>query len=363
MRYGFAIIGTPLFVAVYFLSRARGIRFVFVALTAVIFQQMLLTLLMAYRILHGGFTPLYFLLNVLAFGALLGGGVLLRKDYHKIVLSYRYEFICLSAILLLLFLFAVAFSPITATNTVDPDFLFVIPFLDLLIVLIYIYIGVSFHSLGKRIDIEKDELSLRFQTEEAENNLSRLRASQVQFFTWHQDRQQHISTIKGLLERGELDSLRDYLDKIGMDLDDNLPETYCKNEAVNLLLASYSARAAECGVAFLIDIQLPGNLSIGSTELCALLGNALDNAFHAAQRVDWAGDKAVRLMARLSGGKLLIQVQNPYSGEIPMENGLPHGAKQSRGFGVRSMEVLVAKHGGLSAYEARDGIFTVRFAI
>lgn len=162
---------------------------------------------------------------------------------------------------------------------------------------------------------------------------------------------------------GELENLETYLDAIGADLDDHLPEAYCKNEAVNLLLASYSARAAECGVSFVTDTRLPSELPIGSTALCTLLGGDLDNAYQAARAVAGPGEKSVRLMAKLSDGKLLIQVQNPYSGAVWMENGLPRGAGEHRGFGVRSMEALVEKHGGRSSYEAREGVFTLRIAI
>lgn len=361
MHYGFYMIGIPLFLSVYFFSRARGIRFLFVAMTAVVFHQMLLILLMAFRIHEGGFTILYFLLNLLAFGALLGGGIVMRRDYHKIVLSYRYEFICLCAILFMLFLFSAVFSPITAANTVDPDLFLITLFLDLLIVLLYFYIGVSFHSLGKRIDMEKDALSLRFQMEEADNNLDRMKLFQKHFFEIQQQRQQNITALRTFLEAGELSQLQSCLDEMESKLFGNLQETGCQNEAVNLFLSSYAVRESECGVRLLTDMRLPGNLSIGSTELCALLGSALDNAFRAAQAVGRGA--AVHMMAKLSDGKLLIQVQNPYVDEVQMENGLPRSKRENGGFGVKSMEAIVEKHGGLSSYEAVDGVFTARFML
>lgn len=375
LRYGFFIIAVPILLTVYCFSRAKGMRFLFVAMTGVVFQLMLLTLLMAFRIQQGGFTPLYYLLNVLVFGALLVGGKALRKDFHKVVFAYHNEFACLNAILLLLFLFMRLFSPITPEQTVDTDLIWVVLGLDLLTLLLYIYLAVSFHSMGQRMDMVKDALSTRFDMEEAKHNLARLQASQekslFQFYEWHC----HFSDIRTLLDEGELDKLRAYLDQIEGRLDSELPETYCQNEMVNLLLDSYSARATECGVTLLIDAQLPENLPIDSTELCALLGNALNNAFQAAQGV--STEKTVRLMARMSDGKLLVQVQNPYVGEVHMENGLPRNTEERRGFGfrgedsvterrgfgVRSMEVILEKHNGLSSYEAKNGIFTVRFVI
>lgn len=361
MHYGFYMIGIPLFLSVYFFSRARGIRFLFIAMTAVVFQQILLTLLMAFRIHEGGFTILYFLLNLLAFGALLGGGIALRRDYHKIVLSYRYEFICLCAILLMLFLFSGVFSPITAPNTVDPDLFLITLFLDLLIVLLYFYISVSFHSLGKRIDMEKDALSLRFQMEETDNNLGRMKMFQKHFFEIQQERLQHIIALRTFLEAGELSQLQSCLDEMESKLSGSLQETGCKNEAVNLFISSYSVRESECGIHFLTDIRLPSNLPISSTELCALLGSALDNAFQAAGTV--GREATVNMMVKLSDGKLLIQVQNPYVDEVQMQNGLPQSKQEHGGFGVKSMEAIVEKHGGLSSYEAVDGVFTARFML
>lgn len=132
-----------------------------------------------------------------------------------------------------------------------------------------------------------------------------------------------------------------------------------KNEGISLFLASYCISGAQKGIHLSIDMRLPGKLPIASTALCSLLGSALDNAFEAAQAVEY--DSYVHITAKLWKGKLLIQVQNPYVGETRIENGLPRNKHGLRGFGVKNMEAIVEKHGGLSSYEAVDGLFTVRF--
>lgn len=360
--YGFLYISAPLFLGTYLLSQARGIRFVFVILTALIFHQIISKLLMVFRVFQGGFTPLYFFLNLLGFGALLLGGYIFRPDFHKIIFAYRNEFICLCPILILLLAISWLTSPILG-HAVDSDLLLATAVIDTLIVLLYVYIAVSFRSLSKRLDSEQVALSLRLQMEEAQHHIDLLHATQERAALYRHDLHHHLLLIHGFLDNDQPEQLRAYLADVEQALDETAPVHYCQNEAANLLLHSFSAKAAAAGVRLDADVQMPLSLPLNNAELCALLSNALENAIAAAAQMENDAEKNVRLLVRLTDGKLLIQVQNPYVGTVRMENGLPQSHPPGHGFGVRSMERIVKKYGGLSTYEAQNGMFTVRFAV
>lgn len=325
MQNGYLLIGLPLFLALYLLSRARGIRFVFVFLTALIFDQILYVLLMVLRISEYGFTPFYFFMNFIAFGLLLAGGYYLRQDFHKILFTFSSEFKCLSPILILLLAISYLFSPIIGENTIDDDLLLITLVFDLLVFLLYLYIGVSFHSLGKHCHNAQKALSLQYQLEEARNRISLLQTSQENGGLHHQN--------------------------------------FCQNESVNLLLGAFFAKAHKDQILLITDTQIPSSLPISTNEFCALLSNALENAITAAQGAESQQEKTIRLMVRLTEGKLLIFVENPYWGEVKIEDGLPLSNRKGHGFGVKSMESIVKKYGGLYTFEAKDQIFTVRIVI
>ena len=58
--------------------------------------------------------------------------------------------------------------------------------------------------------------------------------------------------------------------------------------------------------------------------------------------------------------KLLIEIKNPYSGEILMQNDVPVSPIKGHGYGCRSISTIIERHRGLCSFEPQDGIFTFR---
>lgn len=93
-------------------------------------------------------------------------------------------------------------------------------------------------------------------------------------------------------------------------------------------------------------------------DLYSLIGNALNNAIDAASRLP-KGEGYIILTTSAEDGMVTIHVENPYSGELVMENNLPKSQRDERyhGFGMKSMERIVKKYNGTLAVKAKNGIF------
>ena len=93
-------------------------------------------------------------------------------------------------------------------------------------------------------------------------------------------------------------------------------------------------------------------------DLYSLVGNALNNAIEAASKLP-EGERFVTLTTHAEDGMVTIHVENPYLGEIVMEDNLPKSQRDARyhGFGMRSMERTVEKYGGTLAVRAGEGVF------
>ena len=61
--------------------------------------------------------------------------------------------------------------------------------------------------------------------------------------------------------------------------------------------------------------------------------------------------------------KLLIEIKNPYSGTVELENGLPAARQAGHGFGCRSMASIARQKGGLCVFRAEDGVFLLQLAL
>mgnify|MGYP001323223248 FL=1 len=108
---------------------------------------------------------------------------------------------------------------------------------------------------------------------------------------------------------------------------------------------------------------MPQNLSISETELCALLSNGLENAIEAAAQVEDEKLRKVRISCQTHKGNLLISIENIFTGQLTMENGLPQSNREGHGFGVKSIAMIADKYNGYFSFEANGEICTLRIAL
>ena len=101
-------------------------------------------------------------------------------------------------------------------------------------------------------------------------------------------------------------------------------------------------------------------------EICSLLGNALDNAIEAVQKVVPEQERLIRFSVDKTKGFLRMRVENRYMGELKMRDGNPFTTKQNKeyhGFGVKSMKTIAEKHDGSLHVELKDGWFKLNILI
>lgn len=361
-QYGFLIIGGPFFVMLYFLSSARGLGFLFVVLTAMIFHQILYVILIAVRV-YTGFSFGYFILNFILFGGLLWIAYKTRKEFQKIVFSYKDEFVWLSVMLVLLLAISGLFMPVTEENTIDSDLFFVSVMLYVLSSSVYLYIWVSFKNLSRQYDAQCDALFLHHQIEEAKTQISLLRSSQEAAIGYRHDLRHHLSLLSELASEGNLERIKEYVRSVQAELAHITPSHFCKNEMVNLIFTSFEAKAAPFGVRLSIDADIPENIPVPETELCTLLSNGLENAIAAASKVGILSRKEVRASCHPHKGNLLIFIENSFEGEVVIEDGLPESGRQGHGYGTKSMAMIAKKYDGYCSFVAKEGVFTLKIVL
>ena len=96
-------------------------------------------------------------------------------------------------------------------------------------------------------------------------------------------------------------------------------------------------------------------------DICALFGNALDNAIEAVMRLP-EDRRVVSLTTKQSGKLFSVSLRNFYDGEVRLVNGLPVTTKSDsgyHGFGVKSIKEIAERYGGDVSVVAEDGVFTL----
>ena len=204
--------------------------------------------------------------------------------------------------------------------------------------------------------------ALEMQLKHAEQEFVALRAIQEQTAIHRHDLRHHLMMIDGLLSSGKQDQAAAYIRQANQEIDRITPQRHCENETVNLLLGAFRERALRSDAEMHIHTSLPLQLNMPDTELCALLSNGLENALNAACALP-ATQRHIDVYCGMKQGKLLIEIKNPYAGEICFQDGLPIAANHQRRYGCRSIRSIVQQRRGVCTFDASNAIFTLRIAI
>ena len=103
-------------------------------------------------------------------------------------------------------------------------------------------------------------------------------------------------------------------------------------------------------------------LAPDATPRVSGVANGLENALLAASQPK-VTDKWVKFYCEVKQDKILLQIQNTYSGQVIIRNGLPVSDRKGHGYGCHSIESIVKNNGGICSFAANNGVFTLRIVI
>lgn len=130
------------------------------------------------------------------------------------------------------------------------------------------------------------------------------------------------------------------------------------NETLDILLTERSLYCEKHGIRLtcMVDGGKLDFLPVG--DLCALFGNALENAVEAVSRLENEEERIISFQVRERRGMLVITVDNNYAGELEFDGGLPRTTKEEdgHGYGLKSIRLVAEKYGGEATVMA-DGMF------
>ncbi len=174
------------------------------------------------------------------------------------------------------------------------------------------------------------------------------------------DLRHHLNAVLGLNRQQNGEKVERYISELlgnRLSIADIL---HCGNDAVNAILGYYANICKQEGIDFTIETIVPEDLEIDETDLCVVFGNVLENALEACRRIT-AGERFIKLSSQFIGNKLYIAVDNPFSGEIRLKNGVYLSQKReaASGIGIISVIAIAKKYDGEASFEQDDQVFRV----
>lgn len=162
----------------------------------------------------------------------------------------------------------------------------------------------------------------------------------------HHDLKNHLIVLSNLLNDNQKAS--SYIDNLLHSVSSYERVVETGNKILNGLIGEKMQLAA----LHEIDINACFDFSVGAfiddMDICAIFGNAIDNAIEASCKVSETDKRSILIKSSVSSNHLVITFMNYYEGELQKRNGLPVSTKTGRmhGIGLNSIARSVKKYGG-----------------
>ena len=199
---------------------------------------------------------------------------------------------------------------------------------------------------------------------EAEKELTRLKSEQAQLLEhdytalnqayalnaklFH-DFHNHIGVLRQHLLHGKTEQAMQYLDELQSPVKKMADTVWTGDETVDYLINSKAVTAKEYRINYQVQVEFPRHTNLKSADLCAVLGNLLDNALEAAEQVQLPEQRFVQLVIRRINQMLVIKVENSYV-TVPIEkDGTFKTSKDENGlhgWGLKSAQTAAEKYDG-----------------
>lgn len=210
--------------------------------------------------------------------------------------------------------------------------------------------------IDKQIERYQREL-IDTHYQEVENMYKKMRG-------WRHDYRNHIQTMKVLAEKGNLEAIKEYLNKLDEDLATVDTVVKTGNAMADAILNSKISLAKSKGINVKVDAHVPVKLKMSELDLCVILGNLFDNAIEASLPLP-ENERLIRVYMVMKNTQLYISFTNfTASKKQTKEANIFKTTKgDGHGFGLVRIDSIIEKLDGYLSRNSEDGAFTTEILI
>lgn len=224
--------------------------------------------------------------------------------------------------------------------------------------------GISIFTLYKIAKKSKEtmETNLKLQQIEMEHKLTEDLADVVNNLrSLRHDMNNHMNILQGLLSLEEYQEATNYLNSISSELSVANQFIFVENKVLSVLINSKIDKASTLGIPIETEI-LVNDFPLNEKDLCALIGNILENAIEAAKQ---AKSPNITFSIKKENHQLCILCENTFLVTPIVQNGefiTTKAEKQYHGIGTKNIKSIVKKYQGQTDFFF-DELFRVSIVI
>ncbi|WP_105614887.1 sensor histidine kinase [Vallitalea okinawensis] len=154
----------------------------------------------------------------------------------------------------------------------------------------------------------------------------------------------HIGCIYGLMDTEKYQEAKKYIEQLLINTEELNALVNTNNPYVTAILNHKLSLVREMGINLEVDVDIPLKLQIKPVYLSILLGNAIDNAIEACEKVEGYRYISIQIYEKLS--YLIINIKNSKVESYHKQIKTTKGDKENHGFGLKNINHVVKKYNG-----------------
>lgn len=205
-----------------------------------------------------------------------------------------------------------------------------------------------------------DKLNAAIYVQEKEyyyNQCELMRESMEYLKSFRHDVKNHLSTVSQYIKYNQSGEAENYLLTLIGEVGD-FPIIYSDtgNTAFDSIINYKLRNAKEKNIDLQINIAVPPKLNIDVSVVVAIVGNLLDNSVNAVLKTE---EKKISLNIYFSKGRLIINIENTFNGDVKYENGeiVSSDEGKEHGYGLKNIKRSIGKYKGYMEINHIDSWF------
>lgn len=192
-------------------------------------------------------------------------------------------------------------------------------------------------------------------------HLKQLESYQTEIRRISHDIHNHKTVMYSLIQEKDYDNALKYLEHYGTGFNSESFEILTPNKVLNALLLSKREVCLNHNIQLDLDIHLPTDLGISDFDLCIIVGNLIDNAIEASQKITPTGKGYIKIKSTLINHNFVWDIKNNFDTSLHMTKGKLLTLKKDKlnhGLGLSNIQSIVDKYNGTCQLTFDQDVFS-----
>lgn len=175
------------------------------------------------------------------------------------------------------------------------------------------------------------------------------------------DLRNQVAILNDLLKDNKYNEAKQHINQLYKDVEKVTSVCYTENSAVDSIINLKGDYARSRNILFMSKIKVK-SIDFDTISICRILGNALDNAIEACERMD-IDEKCVCIAMYQLDNKLILEIENT---SLPVDvNNLITSKKNkgAHGIGMQSIRQTVESMNGYVSCNYENGYFSIKIVL